>query len=144
MDASARLANYYEKLIERCNQNPSARPDNLPKRDRIIYYVISTRCEIDINGFDAVFDQLLSENELTFLIETLNELEATELAGLFESALKRLKAAGFFDEEGMCVSELDPSPSIGFLDDIEALILENDELWELDEKLAELIPTQAT
>jgi hypothetical protein len=142
MDASQKLAEYFDSVIERCNRDPSGRPINLPKHDQIIYYVISTRCEMDMNGFDSVFDQLLTENELCLLIEALNELGAPQLAGSFDQARARLRNAGFFAEDSLMVSDLDQDET-GFLDDIEDDIRNNDSLWDLDERLAALIPTNA-
>ncbi|QDU93905.1 DMP19 family protein [Lignipirellula cremea] len=142
MDVSQQLARYYDSLIERCNRDPSARPNNLPKHDQIIYYVISTRCEMDMNGFDSVFDQLLTENELRLLVDALNELGAGTLAESFNQAHSRLRDAGFFGDDSMMVSDLD-NDDFGFLDDIEDDIRKNDSLWDLDDRLAELIPTNA-
>lgn len=142
MDASQKLAEYFDTVVERCNGDPSGRPIHLPKHDQIIYYVISTRCEMDMNGFDSVFDQLLTENELCLLINALNQLGAPQLAGSFDQARLRLRNAGFFDSDSTTVSDLGED-DIGFLDDIERDIRNNDSLWGLDERLAELIPMNA-
>jgi hypothetical protein len=144
MDTSEKLADYYESLIERVNADPSGRPLHLPKHDRIIYYIISTRCEMDMNGFDSVFDQLLSEEELAFLIEALKELDASRLAELFELAQSRLESAGFFAEESLMVLDLEGEGDKGLLDDIEEAIRDNDALWELDNRLVQLIPMGTT
>src|SRR5690606_16730214 len=124
MDASQQLAKYYDSLIERCNRDPSARPNNLPKHDQIIYYAISTRCEMDMNGFDSVFDQLLTENEIRLLVDALNELGAARLAESFNQAYSRLRDAGFFGDDAMMVSDLNNNES-GFLDEIEDDIRKN-------------------
>ena len=142
MDAAEYLANYYDALIRRCDS--SGRPDVLPRHDQAIYYIISTRCEMDMNGFDSVFDQLLTEKELLFLIEALNEVGASDLAHSFARAHSRLKSASFFDDESMMVWQLENSDTeTGFLEDIEEEIRKNDILWELDDRLVELIPTNA-
>jgi hypothetical protein len=142
MDASREVAKYFDSLIERCNRDPSGRPKNLPKHDQIIFYVISTRCEMDMNGFESVFDQMLDEDELVLLIGALQELEVPELAQSFEKAHARLRAAGFFDDDSMMVSDLDNGGE-GFLEDIEEEIRNHDPLWLLDDRLAELIPKDA-
>lgn len=139
MDASQQLAEYFESVNEQCNRDPSGRPTNLPEHDRIIYYVISTRCEIDMNGFNSVFDQLLTESELCFLIDALEQLGVPQMAGWFDRARFRLRRAGFFDNDSMRVSDLDKDES-GLLDDIEEEIRNNDSLWGLDECLVDLIP----
>ncbi|MCA8993294.1 MAG: hypothetical protein KDA88_14995 [Planctomycetaceae bacterium] len=95
-----------------------------------------------MNGFDSVFDQLLTENELLFLIDALNELGAAQLASSFDEAHTRLRSAGFFDNDSMMVSDLGLGET-GFLDDIERDIRKNDSLWDLDASLVGLIPTDA-
>lgn len=139
MEPSQQVAEYFHDLIERCNRDPSGRPTNLSKNDQVIYYIISTRCEMDMSGFDSVFDQLLTEPELRFLIDSLNELGASDLADSFNRAYSRLQHARFFDSESTMVSDLDQGDT-GFLDDIEEEIRNNDSLWNLDDRLAELIP----
>ena len=142
MDASRLVAEYFETLVERCSPGPTARRARLPKNDRVIFYVVSTRCEIDINGFNSVFDQLLTEAELLFLIDALNNLGASKPASLFEQAHSRLRNAGFYDDDGAMVSNFDHNGA-GLLGDVEEAIQADDSLWELDEYLARLIPGDA-
>jgi len=134
------LVEYYDQIIERCNETENARPDGLSHNDRIIFYVISVRCEIDINGLESVFDQLLSERELSFLIDALNELENPGLAKIFSEAHTRLKESGFYTDTEKSVSDLTPESESGLLDDLEERLQKNDELWELDEKLSSMMP----
>jgi hypothetical protein len=139
MDPSEFLAEYYESLIQRCDS--SGRPNGLPHHDRVIYYIISVRCEMDINGFESVFDQLLTEEELLFLIDALREVDAIKLAEMFALAHSRLKSAGFFKDGSMMVCESgDADSDRGLLDEIEDKLREHEELWELDERLVALIP----
>ncbi len=142
MDASIAVAEYFNAVIAQCNRNPSGRPHNLPWHDQIIYYVVSTRCEMDMNGFDSVFDQLLTENELGLLVEALNDLRLPQLAASFDDARSRLRNAGFFDDDSIMVSDLE-NDEIEFLADIEEVIRSNDSLWNLDDRLAALIDAKA-
>lgn len=139
MDASELIADYYATVVQRCDS--SGRPNALPHHDRVIYYIVSTRCEMDMNGFESVFDQFLTEEELLFLIQSLRELGAMKLAESFTRAHARLNSAGFFNGEPMMIGELDEGESgAGFLDDIEAELREQEELWDLDARLVALIP----
>lgn len=133
------IAEYFDYLIERCNREPNLRLTNLPWNDQVIYLVISTRCEIDMNGFESVFDQLLSQEELRSLVHALNHVGAFELANSFDEAISRLKTKRFFENESLMVADLDKN-HIGFLDDIEQSVLKNDSLWDLHNRLTELIP----
>ena len=142
MDASTRVAAYFEDLIERCNRNGQGRRTSLPERDQYIFYVLSTRCEMDINGFESVFDQLLEQSEITILITALNELGCTTLANEFATARDRLADVGFFDDEEMMVCDL-ATDSGGFLDDIEESVRTCNLMWELDDSLAKLLPDEA-
>ena len=144
MDAAEAVANHFDSIVERCNRDPSGRPKHLPKNDQIIYYVISARCEMDINGFESVFDQLLTQDELSFLIDSLNEIGAPSLAQSFAMAQSRLAAAGFFGDDSVMVGDLVSDDEDEFLADIESEIRKNDMLWSIDERLIELIPGNST
>jgi len=135
------VANHFQFIIERSRRDASGRPINMAKHDQVIYYVISTRCEMDINGFEAVFDQLLTETELLFLIQSLHDLGVPNLENAFERAHSRLQAAGFF-EDGIMVCDLENTEDskAGFLNDIEEEIRQDDALWKLDDVLLRLIP----
>ncbi len=141
MDAPTRVAAYFEDLIERCNRSGQGRPTGLPARDQYIFYVISTRCEMDINGFESVFDQLLEEFEITILIDALKELGCTTLSKAFSTARDRLAGAGFFDDEERMVCDL-ATDDYGFLDDIEEAVRSSNLMWDLDTSLAELLPEE--
>ena len=142
MDAPTRVAAYFVDLIERCNRSSTGRPTSLPQNDQYIFYVLAVRCEIDMSGFESVFDQLLDETEINILITALNVIGCVTLADSFLIARDRLAAAGFFDEEEMMVSDL-ATGNLGFLDDIEDSIGNSNLFWQLDESLAKLLPYAA-
>lgn len=133
---------HFQQLITRCDAK--GRPTKISRDDRIIYYVIATRCEMDMNGFDNVFNQLLSKSELQFLIESLEHLDEMNLAASFQAANDRLDEAGFFDDESMMVWDLDDTETeTGFLEDINEQVRQNNRLWKLDDKLVKLVHESA-
>lgn len=142
MDAPAKVAAYFEDLIERRNRSDKGRPTSLPLHDQYIFYVLSTRCGMDINGFESVFDQLLEESEIKILITALNELGCKTMADAFSAARHRLADAGFFDDEEMMVCDL-ATDNGGFLDDIEEKVRSSNLMWQLDDALAKLLPDEA-
>ena len=145
MDASETVANYFSELLEKMNRQTTARPSApvFSEQDQVIFYIVSTRCEMDINGIESVFDQLLTETELQLLIDSLRKVDAIRLADLFDQALQRLRSAGYFDHESTMVSDLKDSQGVRMLADLEQAIRENDGLWELDERLACVIRSEA-
>lgn len=110
------------------------RPSNLSKHEQIFYYVVATRCEMDMNGFDSVFDQLLDQDAIQFLVDSLNDLGATQLADLFEAACMRLDNVGFFDDDSARVIDFVSDDQTEILEDIEEQVRKDDALWALDEK----------
>ena len=138
MDASERLADYFEQLIDRVNQDAGGRPATLPEGDRIIYYVVSVRCEIDINGFESVFDQFLNEGEIRFLIESFQKIDASALANAFKRAYTLLDRHGFFQSADITCADLSADVQ-SELNRIETEVDAADELWQLDARLVDLI-----
>lgn len=139
MHAAEKVADYFTLLVERCNRESTCLA-SFAKCDRTIFYIVATRCEIDINGFASVFHQLLSAEEVEFLINSLRELGAGQLAELFERALGRLKEAGFYENEGGSIEDFRSHEFDLFLESIEQELLVNNDLWDLDDRLATLIP----
>ena len=112
----------------------------LSANDLVIYWIVMTRCEMDANGFDNVFNQLLSKSKLEFLIESLAALGERDLANAFQIAHDRLDSMAFFADDSMMLWDLgDSVDEIGFLDDVESMVRESDRLWELDSKLQHLV-----
>lgn len=57
-------ANATDRIAEEFNRLVALGPDVVATRSRaeqIIFYVVATRCEIDINGFASVYEQLLAQ-----------------------------------------------------------------------------------
>ena len=98
MDPIEYIAARFEKIIAAANET-GGRPDSLPDYDRAIFYLLSIRCEIDMNGFDSVFDQLLTEPELLFSIGVLERLGFNTLADAFRQAHSILRDNGFYGDD---------------------------------------------
>ncbi|QDV46773.1 hypothetical protein Enr13x_66820 [Stieleria neptunia] len=140
-DPSTIVAERFDRIVADMASNGCARPDDLAENDRTIYYIVSTRCEMDMGGFNSVFDQLLSESELEYLITCLNRLHATSLANAFSRAHEALRAVRFFDDNGGAdnmISDFDRADGTGLLEAIEEELRAGEELWMLDSTLAVL------
>lgn len=131
------IADCYDDIIKRCDS--AGKPSRLSSHERVIYYVVSTRCEMDMNGFGSVFDQLLTEDELVFLIQSLEELGETGLKDSFQAAHEFLTELGFFEKSALMTYDL-PENQQATLEMIEDRLRAEERLWELDEKLLGLIP----
>ncbi len=135
MDSSAEVARRFEEILRRCGA--TGRPNRLPHGERVIYYIVSVRCEIDINGFDSVLDQLLTEDELDFVGASLEELNEENLAAAWRKIASLLKSVG----HKPCGSSPVRSLPQAVRQQLAALAHEanaGDRLWHLDERLAKL------
>ena len=134
LDASALVARRFEEISKRCG--PSGRPEGLPHADRLLWYVVATRCEKDINGIESVFDQLLNEEELLFMVDSLMALQEPELAAAFQSAHAALAVVNFYGSGAQCHDFGDVLARE--LESVDAALDEDGRLWRLDEKLTRL------
>jgi hypothetical protein len=132
-DPSEIIADFFQELVHR---PPETRPD-WSHGDEVVWHVVSTRCEIDINGFEGVFEQLLDAGGVDFLIAALAELGESTLAGAFAAAHSLLLDAGF-KAQATSASDL-PEGVQRRLTEIGNSITDGNRLWEIDDKLAALI-----
>ena len=77
----------WDSLASPNNRSPS----------RIVFCVVATRCEIDINGFASVYEQCLNHEELALLVDGLNQIGESDLAGEFRCGFDLLKQDGFYE-----------------------------------------------
>lgn len=129
-----RLTDYYDHLARTHATNEARWSHN----DLVIWFVISTRCEMDMEGFESVFDQLLQKDDLDFLIDALRELDEPALADAFDQARTVLREADFYGRQLEC-HQLPPAVR-SKLKKLEAVIRRGGRLWELDDKLTKLLP----
>ena len=105
-----------------------------PLAERVVYYVVATRCFIDIDGFASVYEQDLGREELALLVDGLNKIEESELAEEFRRGFEMLDAHGFDAHRNWNnVAESIKAE----IDEIGKRI--GDRLWDLDTKLAALL-----
>jgi hypothetical protein len=130
MDATARIIEVFDRLIAIGREEIVKRP--LAKQ--IVYYVVGSRCEIDINGFSSVYEQYLGPKELKILIEGFEWLSEPGLASEFRLGFELLERDGFY--EHMDWGRISP----GVQEQIDAIGTRvGDRGWELDEKLAQML-----
>lgn len=130
MDATDRIVNEFNRLVALGRHGVLARP----LAERIVYYIVATRCEIDINGFDSVYEQDLNPAELEILVAGLNQIGETQLAVEFRHGYELLRADGFYSHRNW------NKVSQSLKDEIDAIGERvGDRLWGLDEKLAVLL-----
>lgn len=130
MDATDRIVEEFNRLVALGCDGVAQRP----AAEQIVFYVVATRCEIDINGFVSVYEQLLDRTKLAILVDGLNQIGETELAGEFHRGFTLLDEVGFY--EHMNWNRVSESVKA----DIEAIGERvGDRLWALDPKLAALL-----
>ncbi|MBI5918191.1 MAG: hypothetical protein HY849_02290 [Nitrosomonadales bacterium] len=135
MNSPTEVARRFEDILKRCGT--TGRPDDLPHAERVIYYIIAVRCEIDMNGFDSVLDQLLSEDELNFVCASLEELNEGSLAESWRKIESLLRSVAHKPSGSAPVSML-PKDVRQELEVLARAACANDRLWQLDEKLGAL------
>lgn len=130
MNAIDRIAKVFHRLVAMGRTGVAARP----LAEQIVYYVVATRCEIDIDGFASVYEQYLDPAELEILIAGLERIGEVELAAEFRRGYESLKTDGFYSHLNW------NNVSFSAKADIDAIGKRvGDRLWDLDGKLAALI-----
>jgi len=102
--------------------------------EQTIYFVVLTRCEIDMAGFSSVYEQALDAAELRILIAGLRAIGEGETAEEFSRGLALLEREGFYD--GRNWTRLS-APTKAAIEELGQRI--GARLWTLDEKLAALV-----
>ncbi|HWE95315.1 MAG TPA: hypothetical protein VG269_15215 [Tepidisphaeraceae bacterium] len=134
MDAIDRIVEEFDRLVALGRDGVATRP----LAERIVYYVVATRYEIDIDGFMSVYEQDLSPAELELLINGLQRIGEPELATEFRHGLESLDSEGFYGH--MNWNKVSPTVKAE-IDAIRERI--GPRLWDLDEKLAALLDHDA-
>lgn len=107
--------------------------------DNAIFWIISIRCESDINGVASIFEQLFSDNtEVENFISILLKLEENKLADQFKLIADILSNNSFWTNTKREISNL-PTDQSKIILDILNRISDSQELWNLDEKLGKLL-----
>lgn len=130
MDATDRIIEAFNCLVALGRDAILSRP----APEQAIYYIVATRCEIDIGGFSSVYEQALNPTEIRILVEGLNNVGEQELADAFFRGFRLLKDDGFYDH--MDWRKLSNAVKLD-IEEIGRLV--GDRLWALDSKLAVLL-----
>jgi len=130
MDPNDRIVDEFNRLVALGRDRVAMRP----LAEQIVYYVVATRCEIDINGFASVYEQDLNPAELEVLIDGLERIGEVELAAHFRRGFETLQSDGFYDHKDWNKLSLAVAAEI---DEIGERI--GPRLWDLDEKLVALL-----
>src|SRR5687768_1794450 len=64
--------------------------------ERILFYLVHVRCQIERGGFTVMFEQALDEGEWGVLIDGLRRLGRRDLAGALQTGVDALAAEGYF------------------------------------------------
>lgn len=129
MDASERIAQIFDRLVQ-LGRNAS----EFTSSERIVYLVVATRCEIDINGFASVYEQHLVPEEIEILIDGLDQINERSLGDEFRRGYDVLKSDGFYEHMNWNLVSDTVKSEIAM---IGARI--GDRLWDVDEKLSSLL-----
>jgi hypothetical protein len=134
MDATDRIVEEFDRLVALGRDGVATRS----LAERIVYYVVATRCEIDIDGFASVYEQDLNPAELEVLINGLRGIGEGELAAEFRRGFEALESDGFYAHLNWNKVSPDVKAEIDAIGE-----RVGPRLWELDEKLAALLNDDA-
>jgi hypothetical protein len=134
MDAADRIVEEFDRLVALGRQGVATRP----LAERIVYYVVATRCEIEIVGLASVYEQALNAAEIDVLVDGLQRIGEAELAAEFRRGFELLDSDGFYAH--MNWNKVAPGVKADIGEIGERV---GPRLWDLDEKLAALLDDEA-
>jgi hypothetical protein len=136
MHSEDMIAEKYDELLRRVKEIHSIQ--GFTTAERAVWFLVSIRCEIDINSFEDVFIQLLPLSEITEAIGYMDELGLNQVAELFQRAVDILEAH-HFDYRTTGYHGL-PKQVISDIQEIGNEVQEkNYLLWEIDAKLCDML-----
>lgn len=134
MDATARIADEFGRLVALERDGVATRP----LAERMVYYIVATRCVIEIDGFTSVYEQVLIPPELELLIAGLEQIGEGALAAEFRRGFVLLTEAGFYDHMNWNKVSAEVKGEIAAIGE-----RVGSALWDLDEKLVALLDGDA-
>lgn len=135
------IAEKFSELVKRYSKDGELK--NFSEAEIAIWYLVSVRCKIDIDGFEEVFFVTLSKEELRLFVAMLYKLAALPIANYFDEIFQLLDKynawihftnAKTIGEASKFFSDL-PEIEKQRFEQLEDLIRDRDDLWNLDEKL---------
>src|SRR5579885_2689941 len=94
-DAWEVVADKFDELIER--RNSDRQMASFTHLERAIWFIVTMRCGMDIDGFGSIFEQSMTRDEIVEAIGYLRQLELTNVAVLFERAIALLDNNDFYE-----------------------------------------------
>ncbi|HEY4262268.1 MAG TPA: hypothetical protein VGM98_19060 [Schlesneria sp.] len=91
MDATDRVAAEFDRSVALGREGVASRP----MAERYLYYIVATRCDIDIGGFSSVYEKSLTADEIQILIDGLGRIGERQLADEFRRGYDLMRANGF-------------------------------------------------
>jgi len=130
MDATDRISEEFGRLVALGRGGVA----KCAAAEQVVYYVVATRCEIDIDGFSSVYEQHLNPSEITILVDGLKAIDENELAAEFGRGFGLLNQNGFYEHLNWNQVSSDVKAEIDVIGD-----RVGNRLWSLDDKLAMLL-----
>jgi hypothetical protein len=126
-----------DRIVEEFNRLVAIGQERMPEQsyaERVLYFVVATRCEIDMEGFQSVYEQAFTPWELNTLIDGLRRIGENKLAEEFAEGFGLVNEAGFYNHKNW---NLVPEEVKERINEIGERV--GDQLWTLDEKLVALL-----
>ena len=86
----------FDELIGRGNKQFHA----FTRTERVVWLIMLIRCDLDMSGFSAIFEQSVTREELVEAIEYMRELNIPDIADGFEQALALLDKNNWYEIRG--------------------------------------------
>jgi hypothetical protein len=128
----------FDELVHRTRSNLP----NFTKAERMVWFIVIIRCDMDQDGFTSIFEQSLTRPQMVESIGYIKELGLANIASLLEQALGLLDANGIYNAEGRVILSFYEDLSEEIRDELDIIgeaVMHDDQLWEVDEKLYEFL-----
>ena len=129
------VAEIHNRLVNEWTSK--GRISSFSEAEKAIWLLVTLRAELEMDGFESVFDQGLSREEVALTIIYLKKLGLSAIAASLEQAVVILEANAFYDSAGnIRLSTVDLPQQIQ--NELAALgqnITTGQELWQIDDRL---------
>ena len=137
-----RITEKFSELVERSHNEGGI--DDFSTAERAVWFIVSTRCEIDIADFISVFEQFLSKADVTETSDYLDALGLTDEAKLFDEVLDLLVSHEFYGDDDRPSIPFNALPQHVFdrVDAIGDMIGDSNVLWDIDDRLCDALDSE--